>query len=62
MDYFYGVNIDCSGERYYYIILKTDIGNHLDLGTIWTWELYGPGNHMDLGMFLTGTIWTWESC
>jgi hypothetical protein len=42
MDYFYGGNIDCSGERllsvhkilYYYIILKTDIGNHLDLGTI----------------------------
>jgi hypothetical protein len=67
---FMEVNIDCSGERllsvhkilYYYIILKTDIGNHLDLRTIWTWEPYGPGNvfdrnHMDLGVLLTGTYW-----
>jgi hypothetical protein len=59
--------IDCSGERLHvvcpqnFILLyhfKTDIGNLLDLGTIWTWEPYGPGNHMDMGMFLTGTIWT----
>jgi hypothetical protein len=47
---------------YYYIILKTDIGNHLDLGTIWTWEPYGHGNvfdrnHMDLGVLLTGIFW-----